>query len=131
MGKYRCLVCGWVYDPARGDRSGAVPVGTPFATLSPEWVCPVCGAGRDQFEPVKDAVVAPEWRIYSRSGLEVVWKPALCNHNGNCTRRLPQVFDPRRRPWVDLAGADPDAIREVVSECPTGALSCRPPHGGA
>ncbi len=51
MKKYVCQVCGYVYDPAAGDPDNGVPAGTPFEKLPADWVCPVCGAGKDQFEP--------------------------------------------------------------------------------
>jgi len=50
--KYRCLLCGYVYDPEVGDASGSVPAGTSFEDLSGDWVCPLCGAPKDQFEPI-------------------------------------------------------------------------------
>ncbi len=53
MKKYRCLVCGWDYDPAVGDQTNGIEPGTAFDDLPDEWVCPVCGAGKDQFEPVE------------------------------------------------------------------------------
>ena len=49
--KYVCQVCGYVYDPAAGDPDNGVAAGTPFEKLPADWVCPVCGAGKDQFEP--------------------------------------------------------------------------------
>jgi rubredoxin len=52
MQKYRCTVCGYIYDPAQGDPGGNIPPQTPFEKLPAEWVCPVCGAPQDQFEPV-------------------------------------------------------------------------------
>lgn len=51
MDKYVCTVCGYVYDPASGDPGSGVASGTGFDDLPDEWVCPVCGAGKDQFEP--------------------------------------------------------------------------------
>jgi len=51
MQKYVCQVCGYVYDPAAGDPDNGVPAGTPFEKVPADWVCPVCGAGKDQFEP--------------------------------------------------------------------------------
>ena len=51
MQKYVCQVCGYVYDPAAGDPDNGVPAGTPFEKVRADWVCPVCGAGKDQFEP--------------------------------------------------------------------------------
>ena len=50
MSKYECTVCGYVYDPTEGDPSNGVPVNTPFEKLPPEWVCPICGATKDQFK---------------------------------------------------------------------------------
>ena len=47
--RYTCSVCGYVYDPQKGDPEGNVPPGTRFEDLPEGWVCPVCGAGRDQF----------------------------------------------------------------------------------
>ena len=52
--KYKCLICGYIYDPARGDPDNGVEPGTSFEDLPDDWVCPECGAGKDQFEPVDD-----------------------------------------------------------------------------
>ncbi len=49
MDKYRCEVCNYVYDPAAGDPDNGVQPGTKFEDLPEGWVCPVCGAGKDQF----------------------------------------------------------------------------------
>jgi rubredoxin len=49
MGKYVCDVCGYVYDPAAGDPGSGVKPGTPFDQLPENWVCPVCGVGREAF----------------------------------------------------------------------------------
>ncbi len=51
MEKYVCGVCGYVYDPAKGDSDGDIPPGVPFKELPDEWVCPVCGASKDEFSP--------------------------------------------------------------------------------
>jgi rubredoxin len=51
MEKYVCGVCGYVYDPAEGDPEGKIPPGVPFGKLPDEWVCPICGAGKDEFSP--------------------------------------------------------------------------------
>ena len=51
MQKYTCQVCGYVYDPAVGDPENGVGPGTSFDDLPADWTCPVCGAGKDQFEP--------------------------------------------------------------------------------
>ncbi len=48
--KYVCTVCGYVYNPAKGDPDNGVAPGTPFDQLSDDWSCPVCGAAKDMFE---------------------------------------------------------------------------------
>jgi rubredoxin len=52
--KYRCTLCSYIYDPAAGDPENGVSPGTAFADLPDTWVCPECGAGKDQFELVED-----------------------------------------------------------------------------
>jgi len=52
MKKYQCQVCGYIYDPTQGDPDNNVPPNTPFEKLPPDWVCPVCGAGKEQFVAV-------------------------------------------------------------------------------
>ncbi|UCC13149.1 MAG: rubredoxin [candidate division WOR-3 bacterium] len=51
MGKWQCRECGYVYDPGFGDPDNGVLSGTTFDELSEDWICPVCGAELDQFEP--------------------------------------------------------------------------------
>lgn len=53
MDKYKCLVCGWIYDPKLGDPDGGIKPGTRFEDIPDEWVCPVCGADKTQFEKIK------------------------------------------------------------------------------
>jgi rubredoxin len=50
MDKYVCTICGYVYDPAKGDPDSGVKPGTAFTDLPDGWTCPICGAGKDQFE---------------------------------------------------------------------------------
>lgn len=50
MDKYTCIPCGWEYDPAVGDPENGIPAGTSFENLPDDWACPLCGAGKDQFE---------------------------------------------------------------------------------
>lgn len=54
MKKYECSVCGYVYDPAAGDPDSGVAPGTAFEDIPEDWVCPVCGVGKDQFEPLDE-----------------------------------------------------------------------------
>jgi len=51
MKKWRCVVCSYVYDPATGDPDNGVPPGTSFENIPDDWVCPLCGAGKEEFEP--------------------------------------------------------------------------------
>lgn len=51
MERYVCNVCGYIYDPSEGDPDNDVKVGTSFADLPEDWICPVCGAGKDDFSP--------------------------------------------------------------------------------
>ena len=53
MKKYVCDVCGYVYDPAKGDPDNGVQPGTAFEDLPADWVCPECGAGTDEFSPAE------------------------------------------------------------------------------
>jgi len=48
--KYKCEVCGYIYDPDKGDPDSGIAPGTFFEDLPDDWVCPVCGAGKDEFE---------------------------------------------------------------------------------
>jgi rubredoxin len=51
MKRYRCTVCGHVYDPAEGDPDGGILPGTPFESLPDHWVCPICGVGKSEYIP--------------------------------------------------------------------------------
>lgn len=50
MKKYICTVCGYIYDPEEGDADGGVAPGTAFEDLTEDWVCPLCGVSKDEFE---------------------------------------------------------------------------------
>jgi len=49
--KYVCIVCGYVYDPTEGDPDGGIEPKTAFDDIPEDWVCPLCGESKDQFEP--------------------------------------------------------------------------------
>ena len=53
MAKYECSVCGYVYDPEVGDTDGGIEPGTPFEEIPDDWVCPVCGVSKDQFDKIE------------------------------------------------------------------------------
>jgi rubredoxin len=50
MNRYRCHVCGHIYDPKEGDPTQGIPPGTPFEDLPETWICPECGSPRNQYE---------------------------------------------------------------------------------
>ncbi len=52
MKKYHCEVCGYIYDPEKGDPDGGIAAGTSFEDIPDDWVCPICGAGKEDFEEV-------------------------------------------------------------------------------
>jgi len=53
MQKWRCVLCSYIYDPAAGDPDGNIPPGTSFEKIPGDWVCPLCGAPKTEFEPVE------------------------------------------------------------------------------
>ena len=54
MKKYRCLLCGYIYDPVAGDPDNGIDPGTSFEDLPDDWTCPECGAGKDDFEAIDE-----------------------------------------------------------------------------
>lgn len=54
MAKYECMVCGWIYDEEVGDLDSGVEAGTKWEDLPDDWVCPMCGAAKEDFELIED-----------------------------------------------------------------------------
>lgn len=54
MKKYKCSVCGYIYDPAQGDPNSGICPGTAFEDLPDDWVCPECGVGKSEFNPLEE-----------------------------------------------------------------------------
>ena len=67
MKKYVCVVCGWVYDPEVGDPEGGIAPGTAFEDIPDDWVCPLCGVGKDDFQVQED-----QFRFIS--SISIKWK---------------------------------------------------------
>lgn len=59
---------------------------------------------------------------YSNGEVTVVWRPGVCAHSENCWRGLASVFDPGKKPWIDVTAADTESIIAQVNKCPSGAL---------
>jgi rubredoxin len=53
MDKYICKVCGYIYDPDAGDPDSGITPGTSFEEIPDNWVCPLCGVGKDQFDKME------------------------------------------------------------------------------
>jgi uncharacterized Fe-S cluster protein YjdI len=64
-------------------------------------------------------------REYTADALTVLWDSDLCTHCRACLEGLPEVFDLKKRPWVNMQGATPEAIRNQVLDCPSGALALK------
>ncbi|MCK4664044.1 MAG: rubredoxin [Bacteroidales bacterium] len=54
MKKYECTVCGYIYDPEKGNPDSGIKPGTQFEDIPDDWVCPLCGVGKDDFEFVDE-----------------------------------------------------------------------------
>jgi uncharacterized Fe-S cluster protein YjdI len=60
---------------------------------------------------------------YTNGEVTVLWKPSFCAHSTLCFRGLREVFDPTKRPWINMGGASTERIIEQVQKCPSGALT--------
>lgn len=107
------------YDHA-GSAGGAVPD-------EPDAASGGAGAPPRPDEPNRAPAVTREYRT---DRITVEWRAERCIHSANCVRALPRVFDPRRRPWVDVEAADADDVARAVLRCPTGALAFVRHDGG-
>ena len=53
MKKFVCTICNYVYDPTKGDTDSGIAPGTAFEDIPDDWVCPICGVGKSDFEPIE------------------------------------------------------------------------------
>lgn len=60
---------------------------------------------------------------YKKDNFIINWKPEICQHAGICVKMLPQVYNPKDRPWVNLENASVEELKNQIDKCPSGALS--------
>jgi rubredoxin len=48
--RFQCNICGYIYDPQKGDSDSKIAPGTPFSDLPEGWLCPQCGASKADFK---------------------------------------------------------------------------------
>lgn len=66
-----------------------------------------------------------ETHEYSNGEITILWRPEKCIHSTNCVKLLPQVYNPKARPWIKPENAPSEAIVRQVAQCPSGALSIK------
>lgn len=62
---------------------------------------------------------------YSNGEVTILWKPEKCTHSGICVKTLPEVYNPKEKPWVKPHNATSEELIDQVSKCPSGALSIK------
>ncbi|UJH68724.1 (4Fe-4S)-binding protein [Allomuricauda sp. SCSIO 65647] len=60
---------------------------------------------------------------YSKGDFTVIWKPKKCIHSEICWRTLPEVYDPKGKPWINPENASVEALKSQIEKCPSGALT--------
>ncbi|MGD1319873.1 Uncharacterized Fe-S cluster protein YjdI [Chryseobacterium formosense] len=60
---------------------------------------------------------------YSNGDLNVIWQPQKCIHAGVCVKMLPNVYNPKSRPWIKAENASSDELKNQIRQCPSGALT--------
>ncbi|MGK0390156.1 MAG: putative Fe-S cluster protein YjdI [Maribacter sp.] len=60
---------------------------------------------------------------YTNGELTIVWQPTKCIHSGVCVKTLPNVYDPKAKPWISIENASTEELKSQVTKCPSGALS--------
>lgn len=62
---------------------------------------------------------------YANDDITVIWKPNTCIHSAKCAKGLASVFDPGKKPWINVEGATSEDIMHQIDQCPSKALSYR------
>ncbi len=60
---------------------------------------------------------------YNTGEITILWKPKMCIHSGICVKSLPNVYNPKGRPWIKPENATTQELKDQLSKCPSGALS--------
>ena len=60
---------------------------------------------------------------YTKGDLTILWKPKKCIHAATCVNTLPNVYDPKGKPWIKPENANIEELKAQIDECPSGALS--------
>ena len=68
----------------------------------------------------KEELEAQGYKTYENEDIQVFWKPRICQHAGECARGNYNVFNPQRRPWIDLSQAPATEIADIIDRCPSG-----------
>lgn len=62
------------------------------------------------------------FKTYENDEIQVFWNPSICQHAGKCAKGNINVFNPKRRPWIDLSQAPAEEIAAILGQCPSKAL---------
>ncbi len=62
---------------------------------------------------------------YSNGEITILWQSERCTHSGICVKTLPQVYNPKERPWIKIENATSEELINQVAKCPSGALSIK------
>ncbi|PCJ65314.1 MAG: hypothetical protein COA58_10675 [Bacteroidetes bacterium] len=60
---------------------------------------------------------------YTNDELTVEWKPGKCIHAAECVKELPEVYNPKEKPWIRIENASTEELKAQIAKCPSGALS--------
>lgn len=82
MAKYECIVCGWIYDEAKGDPENGVAAGTPWADVPEDWLCPDCGVGKEDFAVIAESVTEAVPHHEHELGTDVAKAPLVVIGSG-------------------------------------------------
>ena len=71
---------------------------------------------------MKEQLEQQGFKTYENDAICVFWRPSMCTHSGKCVMGNNAVFDPLRRPWIDLSPAPAEKIAAIIDQCPSKAL---------